>query len=1111
MRKTLLRFLWTAPLVLLFAGTAYAQTTGTIIGVVTDASSGKPVAGAVIIATSPQLQGEQTAVTDDKGNYRLALLPPGAYKLAVQLEGFKPAERADIQLRVDKTLRANIAVVPEAVQMEEQVVRTGTAPVVNVGSAEAGAVVSQEFIASVPLARGFEGIAVVAPTAKIDTYGISFAGAQSPENQYIIDGLNATDPVFGTRAAVNGPPALRSNFLQEVDVKTGGFSAEYGRATGGILNVVLKSGSNQYSGSVFSTFTPSFLVEPDGKAVGAAGEAIGYRTKPDEGTYGLDLGFEVGGPIMKDKLWFFAGFAPVLQKTYYERFLRRNTMGSDVGGCPTGYSATGDVHGATGQCVSDATGDYLQTTIAGTQEAVSTERQTYQWVGKLSYLFDENNTFTLTGWGAPSSRTGLGTQFFSGPMYNSPSARLVDTNDSQTSVFGRWSGKFLQKRLIGEVQAGWFGTTNEPVNKTIDGVNQFATPRIEWQDIFPIAAFEDVPAGACTNEADCGVFNYTTGGRGGNFKWTTNRFVGKASVAYLFEALGSHNLKGGIDLERIDYTTTRETTGGSVYIWLPTATGQGLFTAFRGYGGIVSPGTGPGGVPGLEVADYDLDPTRVFRSPTRENTSETDSFAYYIQNSWTPSFFPNVTVNAGLRLETQSMKNLDFTNATGFEINDNWSPRVQAVWDFTGNGRGKVAASWGRFYYAMPLDMGDRAFGQEISLRYNLSAGDCGYTGDPRAFDPTRVAAPFESATTTCDFLTRGGANNDFRLTGATLTPADSNLEGAFVDQFGAQVEYEVLPDLSVGIDYQGRRQGNVIEDMSSNDGGDYFIGNPGKDRDISADGVVVGNSRFVTSADPITGREVALEFPKPERSYDGLTFKVTKLFSRNWLASASYTYSVLRGNYPGPFRPESGQLDPGITSEYDLATLMANRTGYLPGDQTHAIKLYGAYSWSLSPRLNLIASGAYTGTSGSPTSVLGAHPDYGPSEAFVIPRGQGGRTPFVNAVDLGGGVEYTIRPPFAVNFRVDVFNVFNSQEVLNYDEDYTFDSIAPVNVSCDGSYAGKPNPGQELRNACPDVAFLKTVDGRPVTPNPNWGKAGRATTALQTPLSLRLSLALSF
>jgi hypothetical protein len=1108
MRKQWLRLLRIAPLALLCASVAFAQTTGTIIGVVTDASTNNPVAGALVIATSPNLQGEQTAVTDNAGNFRITQLPSGAYRLSVQLEGFNPAERSDIVVGPDRTLRANLAVVPSSVEMEEQVVRTGVAPVINVGTAESGTVVSKEFMANVPVGRGFENIAVVAPTAKNDLYGVSFAGAQSPENQYIVDGLNTTDPAYGTRGGlgnIEGPPSLRSNFLQEVDIKTGGYSAEYGRATGGILNVILKGGSNEYHGSIFSSFTPSFLVEPNGQVTGSSGQAIGYQTNPGEGTYGLDLGFEVGGPIMKDKLWFYGGFSPIYQRTYYERFLRRNVLASDAGGCPVGYSENAD-----GQCQSDTTGDYAQTRIAGSERILNTSRDTYQWVGKLTYLLNADNTFTVSGWGAPSEREALQQGFIGGAMYNSESARFADQEENQTALLGRWAGKFFSRKLLSEVQVGWFASSATPTGRTVGGINTETTPRIEFNSTQPITAFEDAPG--CTDDIDCPVTGYSAGGRGGLFERSTDRYVGKASLSYLFNALGIHNLKGGVDLERVQYEIDKTYTGGTYFLYQNTSIGgvqTPVFRAFRGFGSINAPADESG------AASTD-DPALVSQiAPS--TTSETDSFGYFLQDSW--QVIPSLTLNYGLRLETQTMKNLDFPDATGFDIKDNWSPRVQAVWDFTGNGRGKLAATWGRFYYAMPLDMGDRAFGFESSLTYFLDATTCG-AGDPAAaarIDPSQLN--FQGSG--CAVADRAGAN--YQLTGGTLTPADPDLKGSFIDQFGGGIEYEVLPDLALGIEYTGRRQGNVIEDLSSNDGTTYFIGNPGRDRSFSDPNLTdddttpdvdesLVSTKFTDTVDPLTGRTVRIEFPEPERSYDAMTLKATKNFSKNWLAQVSYTYSYLRGNYPGPFRPESGQLDPGITSEYDLASLMANRTGFLPGDVPHQIKLFGAYNFPLTTKFNVTTSMVYNGASGTPVNALGGHPVYGPSEAFMIPRGMGGRTPFLNTFDVGAAAEYVIRAPYAVNFRVDLFNVFNRQAIREIDEDYTFDDVAPIPVSCDSrNSAGKANPVAALQADCPDLAYLRTVDGRPVTVNPNWGKAARTTTAFQNPLSLRLSLALTF
>jgi hypothetical protein len=346
---------------------------------------------------------------------------------------------------------------------------------------------------------------------------------------------------------------------------------------------------------------------------------------------------------------------------------------------------------------------------------------------------------------------------------------------------------------------------------------------------------------------------------------------------------------------------------------------------------------------------------------------------------------------------------------------------------------------------------------------------------------------------------------------GTTASPVHPDLQGVYIDQFGGQAEYELLPDLSLGFEYNGRRQGQTIEDMSSDDGINYYIGNPGYGPDFTADGVTYSPTNVVTF-DPATGRSVNVKFPKPERSYDGFTVFARKNFSKGWIASASYTYSKLRGNLAGPYRSEDGQLDPGITSEYDLASLMSNRKGLLPGDQTHAIKLYGAYTVAFSPRFNATAGAAYTGASGNPVSALGAHPDYGEGQAFLLPRGMAGRSPWINQVDLRGALEYVISPPYALKVSLDVFNIFNTQDVRTIDENYTFDTVQPMNgINCTTSAPDSGTPYLQLQKDCPDLKYLKTVDGRSATINRNWGRAAPGTASYQVPISMRIGLALTF
>ncbi|NMO13975.1 DUF3520 domain-containing protein [Pyxidicoccus fallax] len=209
--------------------------TSVIIGTVIDAQSRQPVPEVVVTATSPNLQGEQTVVTDAQGNYRLPQLPPGIYTLRFEKEQFKPYARADIQLRLNRTIRVNVELLPESVGEVVEII--GTPPTIDVGSTTGGVNVDQEFIKRIavarpggrggasrdtaaqapsqPAARGptvtqshagmstggtprsFESPAGVAPSAQPDSYGVSINGATSPENGYVVDGLSTNAPAYG--------------------------------------------------------------------------------------------------------------------------------------------------------------------------------------------------------------------------------------------------------------------------------------------------------------------------------------------------------------------------------------------------------------------------------------------------------------------------------------------------------------------------------------------------------------------------------------------------------------------------------------------------------------------------------------------------------------------------------------------------------------------------------------------------------------------------------------------------------------------------------------------------------------------------------------------------
>jgi hypothetical protein len=279
----------------------------------------------------------------------------------------------------------------------------------------------------------------------------------------------------------------------------------------------------------------------------------------------------------------------------------------------------------------------------------------------------------------------------------------------------------------------------------------------------------------------------------------------------------------------------------------------------------------------------------------------------------------------------------------------------------------------------------------------------------------------------------------------------------------------------------------SVIEDMSRDDGNTYFLGNPG--------------SGF------------AKEFPKPTRNYDAVTVYLNRTFADGWLAQGSYTWSRLYGNYPGLFRPETAQLDPNILSDFDLIELLENRTGLLPFDRTHAVKVFGAKEFNVTSELSASIGLSYRGNSGTPINYFGAHADYGTDESFVLPRGAGGRTPWINTIDSNVGVNYRVSKDSVVSFTLDVFNLFNFQGVDLVDQTYTTLNAQPVpnGKPSDienpvGVVGWQPDSEREDDPATPNVdeSLFGTVDG-------DVNKNFKNPTRYQPPRQVRFGIRYTF
>lgn len=305
----------TLALVALFAvAPASAQEqVGAIVGTVSDAS-GAVLPGATVEAVSAggtRLSG----TTNESGAYRFPRVPPGTYVVVGKLDGFNPAEVTDVSVRLGDTVTANITL--EVGAVSETISVVGEAGQVDVKNSATATSISTEQIESLPKGRDFTGIATQAAGASQEGFlgGISIDGASGSENRFVIDGVDTTHPQDG----LSGQNMV-TDFVEEVQVKSAGYAAEYGGSVGGVISAVTKSGTNEFKGWVGLYYGDSGW-NGDQRATPYRSDPSLYRTFDKDDTTTTEPGFAIGGPIMQDAAWFYVGY------TYTEADITRHPVG----------------------------------------------------------------------------------------------------------------------------------------------------------------------------------------------------------------------------------------------------------------------------------------------------------------------------------------------------------------------------------------------------------------------------------------------------------------------------------------------------------------------------------------------------------------------------------------------------------------------------------------------------------------------------------------------------------------------------------------------------------------------------------------------------------------
>ena len=340
-KKLLIGFALTA-LLLSLAGLSFAQGTesavkGNLGGSVTD-PSGAVIQGAKVTLSGPT--GEKFAETDADGRFLFQILVPGYYNVKISKEGFKTAEVRAAEVVTGKTsvVSAKLELGASATTVEV----SASAVQVDTTSTVVSSNLTDNFYQSVPVGRGVTGLFYAAPGVAsgggTGTANPSISGGTGLENQYVADGVSITDGAFGgigvfSRNYGSLSTGINLSFVKEVNVKTGGFEAQYGKSTGGIVQIVTKSGSNKIHGVVGGYFAPQNLekqrLTSDDFGLGTANARFNLQGRIlHQSNYDLDV--EVGGPVIKDHLFFFGSFNPSWNTDHdqYAQFLNPSDLGT---------------------------------------------------------------------------------------------------------------------------------------------------------------------------------------------------------------------------------------------------------------------------------------------------------------------------------------------------------------------------------------------------------------------------------------------------------------------------------------------------------------------------------------------------------------------------------------------------------------------------------------------------------------------------------------------------------------------------------------------------------------------------------------------------------------
>ena len=762
--------------------------------------------------------------------------------MKISKEGFKTAEIKSAEVVTGRT--SNVTAKLELGASATTIEVSASAVQVDTTSTAAGSNLTDTFYQSVPVGRGVTGLFYAAPGVTsgggTGTANPSIAGGTGLENNYVADGVSITDAGFGgigvySRLYGSLSTGINLSFVKEVDVKTGGFEAQYGKSTGGIVQIVTKSGSNNFHGSVGGFFAPQQMegtrLQADDFAAGTQNTLFNRTGKIlHQSNYDVDV--EVGGPLIKNRVFFFGSFNPQwnTDQDQFAQFLNPSDL---LNGTPT------------------------QTSLGNRNISA----RVYSYAGKGTFRLSDNHQFEVSIFGDPTY--GDFDPHGNGGLITASPSTFDKLQFGTRNFAARYNGTFSPTWLF-NASFAWGhnnltdtpGPLTAPAFSISDQTQRNPCFEPPSSTLFnPSCISADAPQRGIFQRQGLGYHETTTGDSYGvNF-----------DTQKTFNFLGQHSLSFGYRYERSHYDGTKSYTGFTIPIDAQTAVDSGALDISQGvYDALVNNGTTASfylrttGNPAHPSALCGVSEMTIpgqancpdggvavnliqVRGEFGDLNFKTESLFHnvFVQDSWSPSKY--VTINAGLRWEQQHVQGVN----AAYTFNDNWSPRVGVSVDPWGNRKTKITANFGRYTEALPLDIAIRS----LSAEYD--------------FPTTIWSAPNDGAGNvlvnpdgTLDFSNFSVANNFVGFAGGVSAQSavafGKGTRSEYLDEYQLGFEHEFgNSGVVFSARYTDRRIKRIIEDNAALSpeayigglGQQYFISNPSKAQDLFTNPIQVDYS----------------------------------------------------------------------------------------------------------------------------------------------------------------------------------------------------------------------------------------------------------------------------